>query len=68
MSRAGTPDLLGDEYLVVAARVAPDGAPVNVIKYEKSKRAPLYLYFRRHELVQWGDVSVLKMMPEPSEP
>ena len=68
MSREDATNLMGSDYSTVAARVEPDGTPVSVIKYEQERKDPLYLFFRQDKLVQWGDTSVLKAMPEAGKP
>ena len=68
MSFADATGLMGSDYSAVAARVEAAGAPLSVIKYELKTKEPLYLFFRQDKLVQWGDTSVLKAMPEASKP
>lgn len=68
MSMADVTQLMGSDYTTVAARVEAGGTPVSVIKYELKKKEPLYLYFRQDKLVQWGDTSVLKAMPDAGKP
>ncbi len=63
MTLADVTKLLGSDYTTVGARTEADGTPVSVIKYEIKRKEPLFLYFRKDQLVQWGDTTALKAMP-----
>jgi hypothetical protein len=68
MSQADVTQIMGSDYTTVAARLDADGTPVSVIKYELNRKEPLFLYFRQDKLVQWGDTSLFKALPEPEKP
>lgn len=55
---------IGHQHSTVAARKERDDQNVEVLRFSDKRGDEIIGYFRNGKLVQWGDLSVLRDMPE----